>query len=268
MALCLGLASIARLSARRFTRMPTRCSALAWRRRAVAVTALSAALVPVRAGASEPASSSELRRTLNAFAEQASAARRQLPILETSGFSGSACLGKQLLRAGDVATSYARLRGNLLAKFSAKATYPLRDWLDENLPKSPPPPDPGLAQCGRGIPVLGQAAVDELWNHLQAKTKRVEQLPSLVITLRVTSVPRAGAPFVLRPQLSDQIIVQDRTDAKVDSVVRGLWRVSVNLEGYKPVVLQPINLVDSLSETLECQLARNDQPESSACGLR
>jgi hypothetical protein len=145
---------------------------------------------------------------------------------------------------------------------------PLRDWLDENLAKSPSQGDPELRACAKGIQVIGLEAVDDLWNRLTSKTQQIESEPSLVISLSVSSTPRSDAPFSLRPLYSDENLFEDRTDATLSKIYRGVYRISLTLEGFKPVELQRVNLVDASERSLQCLLVPNGSSGTSRCSLR
>lgn len=231
------------------------------------VIALLSSIAPISM-AQEPESARQLRERLRALDETASGERSKVEVITTSGFSGQQCNGRRVVPVKDVSERYGRLRSSVLAAFDKRELLALRDWLDENLPKTAPPEEPALRVCAKGIPVVGVEAVDNLWNTLRSKTQQIEREPSLVISLAVTSTPISNAPFSLRPLYSGENLFEDRTDATLSRVYRGVYRISLKLDGFKAVEFQRVNLVDSSEDSLQCQLIPNGRPGTSTCGLR
>jgi hypothetical protein len=232
------------------------------------VFVLFCSIAPVIVWADEPESARQLRAKLRALDETASVERSQVTVITTSGFSGQQCKDRRVVPVKDVTERYQRLRASVLAAFDGRELLALRDWLDESLPKSAPPEEPQLRVCAKGIPVVGVEAVDNLWNTLRSKTQQIEREPSLVISLSVTSTPVSDAPFSLRPLYSDENLFEDRTDATLSRVYRGVYRISLTFEGFKAVELQKVNLIDSSEDIIQCLLVANNSPGNSKCGLR
>lgn len=234
----------------------------------ISLIALLCSVCTSRLLAQDAESARQLQEKLRALDETAATERSKLTVITTSGFSGQPCNGRRVVPLKDVSERYDRLRTNVLAAFDKRELVPLRDWLDENLPKSPSQGDPQLRVCAKGIPVVGVETADNLWNTLKSKTQRIETEPSLVISLSISSTPDSNAAFALRPLYSDENLFEDRTDATLSRVYRGVYRISLTLEGFKPVQSQRVNLVDSSEDSLQCVLIPNGSPGISTCGLR
>jgi len=217
----------------------------------------------------EPKSAAELRSTLAALETTAAKERTSLTVIKTSGFTGQECKDKQVISVQEANVHYALMRTKVLNAFeNKKESWPLRDWLAETLPSSGISEEENLRKCSKGIPVASVGAVDSLWNALRDRVRYITQKPSLVIDLQIVSYPRKDAPFSLKPLRSEENLFEDRTNAKLNGVYRGIYRISMTLDGFKPIELQRINLVDSANDRLDCRFISEGQLGTSSCGLR
>jgi hypothetical protein len=159
-----------------------------------------------------------------------------------------------------------RERSRLAELFSARPLRPLQvavlARLDEGASRLQISPANPITRPCRGD-CVSRFSFSGLISDFASYLTRVEQLPSLVTNITVTSAP-AGAAVLFVVGTSSEIERQIDTNSTAANLFLGDYTVKIAKDGYKSKEL-PIKLLDEPLTAIACTLRRTSDAESTTC---
>lgn len=235
---------------------------------AVAVLACASgrAQVPDDGGSNEPAPTEvapdpELSKSFAKMREQLQRKRPGISSLRSAGLNG-ACKSVKAYSRTTVERAYNQLQTEVFDQVKDPAAAPLKDLLEKEFP---PLPEAKTSECYGATPVYERTVVDSLWERC-VKFLGFASEAAKPMAVKVTTTPEEAIAQV-RPAVGPQAPASKWTDCTFEGLYRGVYRVRVNKDGYKPFD-EELGVLAGDSVTVHCKLAASGAGEPSRCAVQ
>ncbi len=233
----------------------------------IAVTLSLMACTSVRAqgpqeGPGEPAPpATELSKSFEQMQQELSTRRQGLSEAMSAGLNGG-CRSAKAYSRKSVEKTYKEIQDEVLQKVSDPAAAPLKDLLQKEFPALP---EAKVSECFPSTRVYARDEVSSLWTKL-AEFLGFASRAANPMTVTVSTSP-SNATAQLYPTMSVNLPAPRWTECSFDRLYRGVYRVKVNKDGYKPFD-QELGVLAADAVTVHCVLAAEGTREPSRCAVK
>ncbi|MCY1023435.1 hypothetical protein [Pyxidicoccus sp. MSG2] len=204
---------------------------------------------------------SELSKSFQELEQQLTKRRQGLSESMSAGLQGG-CRGTTAYTRRSVEKTYKEIQAEVLQKVSDPAAAPLRELLEKEFP---PLPEAKITECFGATRVYERDDVSSLWTKL-AEFFGFAARAANPMTVTVSTIP-AEATAQVYPTASVNLPAPKWTECSFDRLYRGVYRMKVSKDGYKPFD-QELGVLAADAVTVHCVLAAEDTREPSRCAVK